>query len=71
MGFHHENEYPFLWPAHLEPGIDSSTSFLGSLSIGALSDGGGGGSVKVILESPTHAKQFYDSLASAQIQSWT
>ncbi|KAF9214476.1 hypothetical protein BGZ59_003617 [Podila verticillata] len=39
-----------------------------SLSIGATSGDGGGGSVKVILESPTHAKQFYDSLARAQIQ---
>ncbi|KAG0341176.1 hypothetical protein BG000_010007 [Podila horticola] len=30
--------------------------------------GGGAGSVKAILDSPIHAKQFYDSLASAQIQ---
>lgn len=67
MGFHHENEYPFLRPT-LESRVDYSASSLRSLSIGATSGDGGGGSVKVILESPTHAKQFYDSLASAQIQ---
>ncbi|KAG0080725.1 hypothetical protein BGZ92_000509, partial [Podila epicladia] len=72
MGFHHENEYPFLRPTHLQPGIGSATSALGSLSISASpsigSSGGGGGSVKAILDSPTRAKQFYDSLASARMQ---
>lgn len=71
MGFHHENEYPFLRPTHLQSDIGSATSALGSLSIGAspsIGSSGGGGSVKAILDSPTRAKQFYDSLASAQIQ---
>ncbi|KAG0026586.1 hypothetical protein BGZ81_006246 [Podila clonocystis] len=72
MGFHHENEYPFLRPTHIDLGIGSEISALGSLSIGASpstgSCGGGGGSVTAILDSPTCAKQFYDSLVSTQIQ---